>query len=347
MPKNRTLLAMLAAGGTAVALWFTFGSLSTTFATLDRWSVYAPSVPSGVRVLTDAPGAGLVAMLAVLALVLALSVPVLRSTTTGPVTTVLALWWVTIAAGGAGSLVWTWVRGGADGYPMPPSSAFALGPGVWWGLVTGWAVGLVGVAVRGRGEPAPRLPRAPALAAATTTAVLTAIGWFASGVVGSWALSEILPVTSDARRQARDVVLTLIPTSLGMSAPEDGSQTSAYALGALAVAVAVLLVGTAAALWASLRGGRTALVFGLWFATVVGTTAGAFVSALPFIAEVGAFGLLLQYAASLVVTGGVWGLMYGWVAALGGLLTAWLVDRRTARVVAPEPLPDDVTVGVG
>src|SRR6478609_42053 len=58
MPKNRTLPAMLAAGGTAVVLWFGLGSLSTALMGHGRWTLYLPGVPGGARALGDASGAG-------------------------------------------------------------------------------------------------------------------------------------------------------------------------------------------------------------------------------------------------------------------------------------------------
>ncbi|RHA37784.1 hypothetical protein [Cellulomonas rhizosphaerae] len=337
MPRNRTNAAILAAGGTAVLLWFTLGSLGTGIARSGAWSSYLPSIPAGTWWLTsvDAGGVFLV-MVLVLALVLALSIPVLRSTRTGGATIVLALWWVTIAAGAMGTLAWSVIRTDRSPYETAWSSATALGPGAWWGLVSGCLVGLVAWRVRGTVGivPAPaahRLALPAAVGAAATTAVLAGAAWALSGALRSWALGEILPATSPARQDAQRVVETFLPLSRGMSVPVSDTDGSAYLLGAVALLLVVGLVGTAAGLTASLRGGRTALVLALWLTVVLGSTVAAFVSVLPLTGQVGGFADLLRYGATLVTTGGVWGLMYGWLAALGGLLVGWLVDRSTVR----------------
>ncbi|ROS31742.1 hypothetical protein [Cellulomonas sp. PhB150] len=337
MLKNRTNAAILSAGGTAVLLWFALGSLGTSIERSGAWAAYLPSIPAGTWWLTsvDAGGVFLV-MVLVLALVLALSIPVLRSTRTGGVAVVLALWWVTIAAGALGTLAWAVIRTDRGPYEAAWSSATALGPGAWWGLVSGWVVGLVGWRVRGSAGmvPAPaahRLALPAAAGAAATTAVLAAAGWALSGVLHSWALEQILPATSPARLDAQRLVEAFLPLSRGMSVPVSDTDGSAYLLGAVALVLVVGLVGTAVGLAASLRGGRTALVLGLWFTAVLGSTVAAFVSVLPLTEQVGGLGSLVRYGSALVTAGGVWGLMYGWVAALGGLLVGWLVDRSTVR----------------
>jgi len=337
MRKNRTNAAILSAAVTALVLWFALGSLGTGISRSGAWSPYLPSIPAGTWWLTsvDAGGVFLV-MVLVLALVLALSIPVLRSTRTGGVTVVLALWWATIAAGAVGTLAWSVIRTDRSPYEVAWSAATALGPGAWWGLVSGWLVGLVGWRVRGTagivpGPAAQRLALPAAVGAAATTAVLAGTGWALSGVLRTWALERILPPTSPARLDAQRLVDAFLPLSRGMSVPVSDTDGSAYLLGAVALALVVGLVGTAAGLAASLRGGRTALVLALSFTAVLGSTVAAFVSVLPLTGQVGGLGSLLRYGSALVTSGGVWGLMYGWLAALGGLLVGWLVDRSTVR----------------
>lgn len=355
MPRNRTNAAILSAGGTALLLWLVLGSLGTGIDRSGTWAYYLPSIPAGTWWLTSVDAGGvLLVMVLVLAVVVALSIPVLRSTRTGGVAVVLALWWVTIAAGALGTLAWAVIRTDRGPYETAWSSATALGPGAWWGLLSGWAVGLVALRVRGSAGmvPAPaahRLALRAAVAAAATTAILAAVGWAVSGVLRTLALEQILPVTSQARQDALRVVDALLPLSRGMSVPVSDTDGSAYLLGAVALVVVSGAAGTAVGLAASLRGGRTALVLALWFTVVLGSTVAAFVSVLPLTGQVGGVDLLLGYAAALVTTGGVWGLMYGWLAALGGLLAGWLVDRSTVREtptllsVVPTPARGQVT----
>src|SRR6478735_1679959 len=60
MPNNRTLPAMLAAGGTAAVLWFAAGTLGSALGAGGRWTLYAPRVPGGAELLASSPGPGLV-----------------------------------------------------------------------------------------------------------------------------------------------------------------------------------------------------------------------------------------------------------------------------------------------
>jgi hypothetical protein len=224
-------------------------------------------------------------------------------------------------------------------FPAPMNPTFhllaAVFDGAWWGLLTGWIVGLAVVGtlvVTGRAAadalPATRRARKPARARAYPAVLVAGLTascvWAATGAAGSWL------VWHRKARGAIDLVGEIAPGAMILRlAPQSAPvQTTEVVLG---VAVGVVVAGGT---WLATRrlppqAGRWTLALAVWFATVVGAALAA--AARAFATYGGLHPTTIDLVAPAAQASLFWPLATGWV---GGVLAAVVYARTGARPLA-------------
>ncbi|GIG21555.1 hypothetical protein Cch01nite_22790 [Cellulomonas chitinilytica] len=272
-----------------------------------------------------------------------------RRGTVSATAVLLSGWFVACLAGVAGAAVTTVEIGAQLGAVV--TWRWIVSQGATWGVVWGWAVGVVlllalrrGAAVRSSGA------RPSSVVAAVVAGLVAATGWAASGWVLERVMTEVGTRTA-ARQQVTEWALTLLPNSAGPDLAWFGPPyVRAYLLGAalLGVVVAVAVV-LAARGTAPVRGGGV-LVLVAWWASVVGGMVATVVAA----AQAGShlqgteggdpFGLLSLYVGSSAWQASGWGLMYGWVVGLVAWVLLRVVNRTSTDAPAGGPPAPEVEV---
>ncbi len=277
-------------------------------------------------------GAAVTGALVVAAVIAGVGLLVLPGGATGAPTTVLALWWGAVVGGVLGSLVSLVI--------MLQPAAFAaqfpysqLGSNCWWGIVYGWLPGLAAVGIRRRSRTVPNEDRVGSRGArslALVAGVVAVVGWLVLGTVRA-AITAVSP-------DALSSIGFLYPLPVVGALPGDGYFLRLVGTALLAGAITAL-VAWFAVRSADTANGLRALGLAVWFAAIVGSIVGPFlvhltrISALPPEAE----GFITSYVIGPLTGGGLPGLVYGWVPALGVVLL--VLRRRTTEAAV-----DDATL---
>jgi len=269
-----------------------------------------------------------------------------RRGTVSATAVLLSGWLAACLAGVTGAAVTTTQIGAQLGAVV--TWRWVVSQGATWGVVWGWAVGVVVLLALRRGATARRLDVRPSTTAAAVVAgLVAALGWAASG----WLLERVMTevgTRTEARWQVTQWALALLPNSAGPDLAWFGAPyVQAYLLGAalLGVVVAAAVVLAARGTVPARGGGVVVLV--AWWASVVGGMVATGVAA----AQAGThlqgadmgdpFGVLSLYIGSSVWQASGWGLMYGWIVGLLAWLVLQVVNRApAAAVVGAPPAPD-------
>jgi hypothetical protein len=334
MPQNPTVRASGAAAVVAAVGWLLCGAVraSLSGSTWGSGALAELLVPStgGALVHTGVPQlvlGGLVGALVVGAATGLVTFAALRTGGAGRPAALLASWCAAVLGSVLGQLVVGLLVQGSSwpviGYDLPS----ALWTGPYWGVVYGWAVGLVALAVLRRAGSALPTPQRPLVQGATVAA------GFVAGV--GWAVVGLL------HRGAPDTRLLSILLSNTASDYLDAAGAEpmvAFVLATVVVGLVTALVARVAARSVDVTTGRLPFVLAVWLGAVLAASVGPLVTALGYVVGTGddwSAGLALNVLAASLPTNALWGLLYGWLVALAAL--AVLVRANPAPAPTTEP----------
>ncbi|MET0788519.1 MAG: hypothetical protein ABWY33_04680 [Cellulomonas sp.] len=332
MPRNPTIRAAGAAASVAAVGWLLSGVVRATLSgsTVGSGALVELLVPStgGSLVHTSVPRlvlAGLVGTLVVGAVTGGVAFAALRTRGAARAAVVLACWCAAVLGSVGGQLVSGVLVQASPviGYDLPS----ALWTGPYWGVLYGWVVGLVVVAVLRRAGitlPSPEPVRAQA--AAVTAGFAAGVGWALVGLLHRGA-----PPT-----RLLSIVLSNSSTDY-LEAP-GAAPVVAYVLATVVVGVVAALVTGVAARSVDLVSGRVAFVLAGWLGVVLAASAGPVVTALGYVVGTGddwSLGLVLNVLAATVPTNALWGLLYGWLVALAALAALLRVNPTPTPAAEP------------
>jgi hypothetical protein len=346
MPQDPTIRTSGTVGAVAALGWLLSGVLRATLSgsALGSGSLAELLVPStggallraGTPLTVVAALAGTVAVGAVTGLLTHL---VVRRSPGGPAGVLLACWFGAVVGSVAGQLVCAALAPGAAWLAVGNDVQSALGAGPYWGVVYGWAVGLVAVGLlRRSGVTLVPAGAARARSAAVVAGTVVGLGWVLCGLLQRGLVDALGRSGSSARESVARVVPVLLPNSatdyLAAGMPQ---VTVAFVLAALVVGTVAGCVTWVAARSADPAAHRTTFVLAAWLGAVLGSSVGPALTALGYAASVGEGGLsptrVLNVLGAGVPTSALWGLFYGWLA----VVAAVLVLRRTVRTRSTRP----------
>lgn len=334
MRRNPTNRASGAAALVAAIGWLLSGAVRASLAgsTWSSGALVELLVPTtgGSLVHSTVPPlvlAGLVGALVVGAVTGLVTLVALRTGGAGRPTAVLACWFAAVAGSVLGQLVAGLLVQGSGwpvvGYDLPS----ALWGGPYWGVLYGWSVGLVAVAVlRRAGVTLPSPAGVRAGDAALTAGFVAGLGWAFTGLLHRGAA------------QTRPLSILLSNTSTDYLDAPGAAPVVAFVVATVTVGVVAGVVARVAARSVDVASARTPFVLAVWLGSVLAASVGPVVTALGYVVGTGddwSLGVVLNVLAATLPTNALWGLLYGWLVALAALAVLLRTNPSAAATTEP------------